>query len=83
MPSSERQENDMAATPSSTAAQTLPEYAPVPPAAYQQYVADIVDSAQAALGAVDPTPYFVEYGANVWAGVKVRLDLGAGSQVHP
>jgi glyoxylase-like metal-dependent hydrolase (beta-lactamase superfamily II) len=93
-------------------------------ALHQQYVADIVESAQAALGAVDPTPYFVKYGANVWAGVKgyldevtahaaepiiakytgvlaaadveaftysttftvlqsMRLDLGAGSQVHP
>jgi glyoxylase-like metal-dependent hydrolase (beta-lactamase superfamily II) len=93
-------------------------------ALHQQYVADIVESAQAALGAVDPTPYFVKYGANVWAGVggyldqvtaqasqpviakytgvlaaadveaftysttftilqSMRLDLGAGSQVHP
>jgi hypothetical protein len=93
-------------------------------ALHQQYVADIVDSCNAALGSVDPTPYFVKYGANVWAGVKgyldevtahaadpviakytgvlaaadveaftytttftilqsMRLDLGAGSQVHP
>jgi glyoxylase-like metal-dependent hydrolase (beta-lactamase superfamily II) len=93
-------------------------------ALHQQYVQDIVDSAQAALGAVDPTKYFVNYGANVWAAVKgyldevtaqaaepvitkytgvlasadvkeftysttfsilqsMRLDLGAGSQVHP
>src|SRR3954453_19353827 len=92
-------------------------------ALHQQYVADILDSCQAALGSVDPTPYFVKYGANVWAGVKgyldevtaqaadpviakytgvlaaadveaftytttftvlqsMRLDLGAGSQVH-
>jgi glyoxylase-like metal-dependent hydrolase (beta-lactamase superfamily II) len=91
---------------------------------HQQYVADIVENAQAALGAVDPTPYFVRYGANVWAAVhgyldevtsqasrpviakytgvlaaadveaftysttfmilqSMRLDLGAGSQVHP
>jgi glyoxylase-like metal-dependent hydrolase (beta-lactamase superfamily II) len=91
---------------------------------HQHYIADIVESAQSALGAVDPTPYFVKYGANVWAGVKgyldevtaraaepviakytgvlasadvdeftysttfmimqsMRLDLGAGSQVHP
>ena len=91
---------------------------------HQQYVADIVESAQVALGSVDPTPYFVKYGANVWAAVKgyldeataraaepviakytgvlaaadvdsftytttftvmqsLRLDLGAGSQVHP
>ena len=91
---------------------------------HQQYIADIVESAEAALGSVDPTPYFVKYGANVWAGVNgyldevtaraaepviakytgvlaaadveaftytttftllqsMRLDLGAGSQVHP
>jgi glyoxylase-like metal-dependent hydrolase (beta-lactamase superfamily II) len=93
-------------------------------ALHQQYVTDIVESARAALDSVDPTPYFVNYGANVWAGVKgyldevtaqaadpviakytgvlasadvdaftysttftvlqsMRLDLGAGSQVHP
>jgi glyoxylase-like metal-dependent hydrolase (beta-lactamase superfamily II) len=93
-------------------------------ALHQQYVTDIVDSCQAALGAVDPTPFFMKYGANVWAGVKgyldeltaqaadpviakytgvlaaadveaftysttftvlqsMRLDLGAGSQIHP
>jgi glyoxylase-like metal-dependent hydrolase (beta-lactamase superfamily II) len=91
---------------------------------HQQYVADIVENAQDALGAVDPTPYFAKYGANVWAAVggyldevtahaahpviakytgvlaaadveaftysttftilqSMRLDLGAGSQVHP
>jgi glyoxylase-like metal-dependent hydrolase (beta-lactamase superfamily II) len=91
---------------------------------HQQYIADIVESSQAALGSVDPTPYFVKYGANVWAAVQgyldevtaraaepviakytgvlaaadveaftytttftilqsLRLDLGAGSQVHP
>jgi glyoxylase-like metal-dependent hydrolase (beta-lactamase superfamily II) len=93
-------------------------------ALHQQYIADIQDSAQAALGAVDPTRYFLKYQANVWAAVKsyldevtdlaaapvirkytgvlaaadveeftrsttfmilqsMRLDLGAGSQVHP
>jgi len=93
-------------------------------ALHQQYIADIQESAQAALGVVDPTRYFVKYQANVWAAVKgyldemtdraaapviqkytgvlaaadveeftrsttfmvlqsMRLDLGAGSQVHP
>jgi glyoxylase-like metal-dependent hydrolase (beta-lactamase superfamily II) len=93
-------------------------------ALHQQYIQDIVDNAQAALGAVDPTKYFVKYGPNAWAAVKgyldevtayaaepviakytgvlasadveeftysttftvlqsMRLDLGAGSQVHP
>jgi glyoxylase-like metal-dependent hydrolase (beta-lactamase superfamily II) len=91
---------------------------------HQHYIQDIVDSAQEALGTVDPTRYFVKYGPNVWAAVKgyldevtakaaqpviekytgvlasadvkeftytttfaimqsMRLDLGAGSQVHP
>jgi glyoxylase-like metal-dependent hydrolase (beta-lactamase superfamily II) len=93
-------------------------------ALHQQYIQDIVDNVQAALTSVDPTRYFVKYGANVWAGVRgylnevaaqatqpviekytgvlaaadvedftysttftimqsMRLDLGAGSQVHP
>jgi glyoxylase-like metal-dependent hydrolase (beta-lactamase superfamily II) len=41
---------------------------------HQQYIADIVDSAHAALETVDPTPYFVRYGANAWAGVAGYLD---------
>jgi glyoxylase-like metal-dependent hydrolase (beta-lactamase superfamily II) len=91
---------------------------------HQDYISDIVESATAALSTTDPTPYFVKYGQNVWAGVKgyldevtdtatapvvekytgvlaaadiveftrtstfqimqsLRLDFGAGSQVHP
>jgi glyoxylase-like metal-dependent hydrolase (beta-lactamase superfamily II) len=91
---------------------------------HQQYIDDIVESSKDALGSVDPTPYFMKYGPNVWAAVKaylsavtelatkpvvakytgvlasadveeftysttftimqsMRLDLGAGSQVHP
>ncbi len=91
---------------------------------HQRYIADIVDSAQAALGSVDPTRYFVKYRENIWAAIggyldevtaraaapviakytgvlaaadvpafttsttftilqSMRLDLGAGSQVHP
>ncbi|HEV7957517.1 MAG TPA: MBL fold metallo-hydrolase [Marisediminicola sp.] len=91
---------------------------------HQRYIADIIASAQTALGSVDPTPYFVKYGENAWAGVRgyldavtaaaaepviasytgvlgsadvkeltytttftimqsMRLDLGAGSQIHP
>jgi glyoxylase-like metal-dependent hydrolase (beta-lactamase superfamily II) len=90
---------------------------------HQQYIDDIVESSKDALGSVDPTPYFMKYGPNVWAAVKaylsavtelatkpvvakytgvlasadveeftysttftimqsMRLDLGAGSQVH-
>jgi glyoxylase-like metal-dependent hydrolase (beta-lactamase superfamily II) len=91
---------------------------------HQQYINDIVESSKQALGKVDPTPYYVKYGTNMWAAVKgylaavtelatepvvakytgvlasadveeftysttfmimqsMRLDLGAGSQVHP
>jgi glyoxylase-like metal-dependent hydrolase (beta-lactamase superfamily II) len=91
---------------------------------HQQYINDIIESSKDALGKVDPTPYWVHYGPNVWAAVKgylaavtevatkpvvakytgvlgsadveeftysttfmimqsMRLDLGAGSQVHP
>jgi glyoxylase-like metal-dependent hydrolase (beta-lactamase superfamily II) len=41
---------------------------------HQQYVADIAASCRTALATVDPTPYFVNYGANQWAGVKTYLD---------
>ena len=41
---------------------------------HQQYVADIAASCKTALATVDPTPYFVNYGANQWAGVKTYLD---------
>jgi hypothetical protein len=41
---------------------------------HQQYVADIAASCRTALATVDPTPYFVKYGANQWVGVKTYLD---------
>jgi glyoxylase-like metal-dependent hydrolase (beta-lactamase superfamily II) len=43
---------------------------------YQQYVADIVDSIEAVMSsnAIDPTPYFQKYGANMWAAYKGLLD---------
>jgi glyoxylase-like metal-dependent hydrolase (beta-lactamase superfamily II) len=41
---------------------------------HQQYIADIVASSQEALASVNPVPYYVRYGANVWAGVKGHLD---------
>ena len=46
-------------------------------------VADIVDSAQAALGSVDPTPYLMMYGANVWAGIKGYLDEVTAQAAEP
>ena len=41
---------------------------------YQQYVSDLNDSIKKALGAVDPTPFFVRYGNNTWAAVKAYQD---------
>ncbi|HTJ37772.1 MAG TPA: MBL fold metallo-hydrolase [Dactylosporangium sp.] len=41
---------------------------------HQQYVADIAANVRTALAGVDPTPYFVKYGANTWAAVKTYLD---------
>jgi len=43
-------------------------------AVHQAYIADIEAGAREALGTVDPTPYFVRYGENAWAGVKGYLD---------
>ena len=49
----------------------------------QQYVADISASATAALGTVDPTPFFVKYGQNSWAAVKAYLDAVTDSAAAP
>ena len=43
-------------------------------AVHQQYIADIEASSREALASVDPVPYYVRYGENVWAGVKGHLD---------
>jgi hypothetical protein len=43
-------------------------------AVHQQYIADIEASAREALAAVDPVPFYVAGGENVWAGVKAHLD---------
>ena len=50
---------------------------------HQQYMADIDASVRTALNTVDPTPYFVKYGANVWAGVKGHLDECADTAAAP
>jgi glyoxylase-like metal-dependent hydrolase (beta-lactamase superfamily II) len=50
---------------------------------HQQYIGDIVDSSYAALGMVDPTPYFAKYGANVWAGVGGYLDAVTAQAAAP
>jgi glyoxylase-like metal-dependent hydrolase (beta-lactamase superfamily II) len=41
---------------------------------HQQYMADISEHSRKAIDTVDPTPYFVKYGANMWAAVKGYLD---------
>jgi glyoxylase-like metal-dependent hydrolase (beta-lactamase superfamily II) len=41
---------------------------------HQQYMADIAEHSRTAIDTVDPTPYFVRYGANSWAAVKGYLD---------
>jgi glyoxylase-like metal-dependent hydrolase (beta-lactamase superfamily II) len=50
---------------------------------HQQYIGDIVDSSYAALAAIDPTPYFVRYGANAWAGVGAYLDAVTAQAAAP
>jgi hypothetical protein len=42
-----------------------------------------VENSRAALGTVDPTPYFVKYGANVWAAVKGYLDEVTAHAAEP
>ena len=43
-------------------------------AVHQAYIADIEASAQEALTSVDPVPFYMHYGENLWAGVKAHLD---------
>jgi hypothetical protein len=43
-------------------------------AIHQQYIADIEASAREALTTIDPVPFYVAGGQNVWAGVKAHLD---------
>ena len=41
---------------------------------HQQYMADIGESVRTAIDTLDPTPYYVKYGENMWAAVKAHLD---------
>jgi glyoxylase-like metal-dependent hydrolase (beta-lactamase superfamily II) len=52
-------------------------------ALHQQYMQDIVDSSRIAIDSVDPTPYFVKYGENVWAALKGYLDECAATTAAP
>jgi glyoxylase-like metal-dependent hydrolase (beta-lactamase superfamily II) len=50
---------------------------------HQQYMADIAASVKTAIDTVDPTPYFVKYGENAWAGVKGYLDAVTDTAAAP
>jgi glyoxylase-like metal-dependent hydrolase (beta-lactamase superfamily II) len=50
---------------------------------HQEYMADIAESSRKAIDTVDPTPYFVKYGENVWAGLKSYLDEIAATAAQP
>src|SRR6266436_8761275 len=51
--------------------------------AHQQYMADLDASIRTALTTVDPTPFFVNYGANSWAAIKGYLDAAADAGAAP
>jgi glyoxylase-like metal-dependent hydrolase (beta-lactamase superfamily II) len=42
-------------------------------ALHQQYIADIEASAREALASVNPVPFYMHYGENVWAGIRAHL----------
>jgi hypothetical protein len=46
-------------------------------------MADIAASVRQAMDTVDPTPYFVKYGENAWAGVKGYLDAVSDAAAAP
>ena len=50
---------------------------------HQQYMSDLVESSRKAIVSVDPTPYFVKYGQNSWAGLKGLLDEIARTAAKP
>jgi hypothetical protein len=43
-------------------------------ALHQQYIADIVASSREALASVNPVPFYVDAGENVWLGIKGHLN---------
>jgi glyoxylase-like metal-dependent hydrolase (beta-lactamase superfamily II) len=52
-------------------------------ALHRRYMADIAEHSRKALDTVDPTPYFVKYGENTWAGVRGYLDAVAAAAATP
>jgi hypothetical protein len=52
-------------------------------AVHQRYVADLEASIREALASVDPTPYFVKYRDNMWAGGAAAFDAITESAAAP
>lgn len=50
---------------------------------HQQYMADLDASIRTTLATLDPTPFFVKYGANSWAAIKGYLDACADTAAAP
>jgi glyoxylase-like metal-dependent hydrolase (beta-lactamase superfamily II) len=50
---------------------------------HQQYMTDLDASIRTTLDTLDPTPYFVKYGANAWAALKGYLDACADTAAAP
>jgi hypothetical protein len=46
-------------------------------------MADIGASVRHTIDTLDPTPYFVKYGENAWAGVKAWLDATTAAAAAP
>src|SRR5919197_628159 len=52
-------------------------------AVHQAYIADIEASAEEALATVDPMPFLLHYGENIWAGVQGYLDAVTDAAAKP
>jgi glyoxylase-like metal-dependent hydrolase (beta-lactamase superfamily II) len=50
---------------------------------HQEYMADIAAAARKAIDTLDPTPYFMKYGENSWAGVRGYLDAVTAATAEP
>jgi glyoxylase-like metal-dependent hydrolase (beta-lactamase superfamily II) len=52
-------------------------------AVHQQYIADIEASSKEALASVNPVPFYVDAGANVWLGIKGHLNAVTTAAAAP
>jgi glyoxylase-like metal-dependent hydrolase (beta-lactamase superfamily II) len=52
-------------------------------AVHQQYIADIEASSREALASVNPVPFYVNAGANVWLGIKGHLNAVTEAAAAP